>query len=61
MEHLENGMIAGYWPPCKGEAPSFREYLMEEFSLEDIIGIPEVMEVLTRLHHDEYEKWLREI
>lgn len=66
---LENGMIkkspAGDYReapflPCKSEGPGFTEYILEEFTLVEIIGIPGVMDALIKAKLDDYETWLRE-
>ncbi len=63
METAENPIFKEcLWPkPCNTEAPSFREYLLEEFSVEDIIGDPQVLDVLIGKYHDDYIQWLGEV
>ena len=47
--------------PCRGTAPSFREWILEEWLPEDIIGDPQVFEVLITKYFKDYEQWLKEI
>jgi len=47
--------------PCRGTAPTFKGWLMEEWLLEDIIGDPQVFEVLITKYHGKYLEWLKEI
>lgn len=63
METAENPMIKNYlWPePCCSEAPSFHEFIEEEFSLNDLLGDPQIIEILITKYHDRYLKWLKEI
>ena len=70
MEHLENNMIKksaapdyheSPFLPCKHRSPSFREYILEEYTLETVIGIPGVMTALVIAKSEQYELWLEEI
>ena len=61
---IENPMIKDHlWPtlPCRTEAPSFRAFIEEEFSLDDLLGDPQIMELLITEYHDRYLEWLKEI
>ncbi len=46
------------WPYQAPTAPTFKEYLMEEFSMEDVLGDPQVLEVLITKYHEYYLQWL---
>ena len=50
-----------YQSPCRQTAPTFREFIEEEFTLNDILGDPMIMEILINKHHDRYLKWLEKI
>ena len=47
--------------PCKGRAPSFTEYIIENHTLEEIIGIPGVMTYLVMAYLEDYDNWLKEV
>lgn len=38
------------WPePCRSKAPSFREFIEEELALDDLLGDPQIMEILIKI------------
>ncbi len=71
METVENPMLKPapapgpeewpYNPPCRSESEWFREFLIETYeTVEQLIGEPEVMDVLIRKHLADYDLWRKE-
>jgi len=67
-DQTENGMLKpgidyheSPFLPCRGTAPSFTEYIIENHTLEEIVDIPGVMTYLVMAYLEDYDNWLKEI
>lgn len=67
MEEVDNPMLKPlpgeldypYQPPCRGETLTFREYLLEYYTLKELLNEPGVVSALLMVKGDEYEEWRR--
>lgn len=62
QDQIENSMIKDhFWKPCRTEAPSFKEYVLETLSLKELVDDPLIFDVLMNEYYEDYQEWLKEI